>query len=151
MILFLSKGAVCVRNELKISTSIVTDLHIARLRWLVKSASQTNPKLAARSIYLPVYLNATRYSCFRHFWLWFSLGQMIPYFNEFVYDRNKMNLSVDRQKYCNFALLRSSKLNKSFLSRSDVLFTANFALAEGQQETVFYEKGVALIASATLS
>jgi hypothetical protein len=35
--------------------------------------------------------------------------------------------------------------------RSDVLFTANFALAEGQQDTVFYEKGVALIASATLS
>ena len=38
-----------------------------------------------------------------------------------------------------------------FSFRSDVLFTANFALAEGQQETVFYEKGVALIASATLS
>lgn len=35
--------------------------------------------------------------------------------------------------------------------RSDVLFTASFSLASGQEETTFYEKGVALIASATLS
>lgn len=86
------QGAVCSHNELKISSAIVTDLHVARLRWLVKSGAQVHTK--ARSIYLPVYLNATR---------------------------------------------------------SDVLFTANFALAEGQLETVFFEKGVALIASATLS
>jgi len=52
------QGAVCSHNELKISSAIVTDLHVARLRWLVKSGAQVHTK--ARSIYLPVYLNATR-------------------------------------------------------------------------------------------
>jgi hypothetical protein len=50
---------VCSNNELKISSAIVTDLHVARLRWLVKSAA-VNANAKTKSIYLPVYLNATR-------------------------------------------------------------------------------------------
>jgi hypothetical protein len=56
------QGALCARNELQISTAIVTDLHVARLRWLVKSASHANTK--TRTVFLPVYLNATRFLIF---------------------------------------------------------------------------------------
>jgi len=53
------QGAVCSKNELKITNAIVTDLHIARLRWLVKS--QPIKPSGGNSIHLPVYLNSTRY------------------------------------------------------------------------------------------
>ena len=36
-------------------------------------------------------------------------------------------------------------------TRTDVLFTANFAVALDQEEQVYYERGVALIASTTLN
>lgn len=52
------QGAVCAKNELKITNTIVTDLHIARLRWLVKS--QPTRATGGKSIHLPVYLNSTR-------------------------------------------------------------------------------------------
>ena len=71
----------------------MTDLHVARLRWLNKNQTDSNKK-QERTINLPVYLNATR---------------------------------------------------------SDVLFTANFAVSEGENEQVYYERGVALIASTTLN
>ena len=87
------QGAACINNELKISSDIMTDLHVARLRWLNKN-QLPNVTKKERIINLPVYLNATR---------------------------------------------------------SDVLFTANFAVAHDQQEQVYYERGVALIASTTLN
>merc|ERR1719242_351382 len=34
------QGAACINNELKISTDIMTDLHVARLRWLNKNQIQ---------------------------------------------------------------------------------------------------------------
>ena len=87
------QGAVCMNNELKISSDIMTDLHVARLRWLNKN-QLPNVTKKERIINLPVYLNATR---------------------------------------------------------SDVLFTANFSVAHDQEEQVYYERGVALIASTTLN
>ena len=36
-------------------------------------------------------------------------------------------------------------------TRSDVLFTADFAVSQGENEQVYYERGVALIASTTLN
>lgn len=88
------QGATCINNELKISTDIMTDLHVARLRWLNKHQIPNNVKSKDKLINLPVYLNATR---------------------------------------------------------SDVLFTANFAVAQDQDELIYYEKGVALIASTSLN
>ena len=87
------QGATCINNELKISTDIMTDLHVARLRWLNKNQIQGSTR-KDKIINLPVYLNATR---------------------------------------------------------TDVLFTANFAVAQDQKEQVYYERGVALIASTTLN
>merc|ERR1719347_776273 len=52
------QGATCGNNSLSISSTIVTDLHTARLRWLLRS--QVPDKCPGRSISLPVYLNATR-------------------------------------------------------------------------------------------
>ena len=73
----------------------MTDLHVARLRWLNKNQTSTDSnKKQERTINLPVYLNATR---------------------------------------------------------SDVLFTANFAVSQGKNEQDYYERGVALIASTTLN
>ena len=89
------QGGTCHNNQLKISNDIMTDLHVARLRWLNKNhkaAEKIQDK--TKTIKLPVYLNATR---------------------------------------------------------TDVLFTANFAMAPDQQEQVYYERGVALIASTTLN
>ena len=52
------QGATCGNNSLSISSTIITDLHTARLRWLLRS--QVPDKCPGRSISLPVYLNATR-------------------------------------------------------------------------------------------
>ena len=52
------QGATCSNNSLSICSTIVTDLHTARLRWLLKSQAPAKPP--GRSISLPVYLNATR-------------------------------------------------------------------------------------------
>lgn len=52
------QGATCGNNSLSICSAIVTDLHTARLRWLLKS--QVPDKCPGRSISLPIYLNATR-------------------------------------------------------------------------------------------
>ena len=88
------QGGTCINNQLKISADIMTDLHVARLRWLNKNQTSKDAKKQERTINLPVYLNATR---------------------------------------------------------SDVLFTADFALSQGENEQVYYERGVALIASTTLN
>ena len=90
------QGGTCHNNQLTISNDIMTDLHVARLRWLNKNHKATEKIVAdkTKTINLPVYLNATR---------------------------------------------------------TDVLFTANFAMAPDQHEQVYYERGVALIASTTLN
>ena len=88
------QGAACINNELKISKDIMTDLHVARLRWLNKNQLPSGSIRKDKMINLPVYLNATR---------------------------------------------------------TDVLFTAHFAVAHDQQEQTYYERGVALIASTTLN
>merc|ERR550532_778660 len=88
------QGAACINNELKISKDIMTDLHVARLRWLNKNQLPPGSIRKDKMINLPVYLNATR---------------------------------------------------------TDVLFTANFAVAHDQEEQTYYERGVALIASTTLN
>jgi len=88
------QGGTCINNQLKISADIMTDLHVARLRWLNKNQTSKDAKKQERTINLPVYLNATR---------------------------------------------------------SDVLFTADFAVSQGENEQVYYERGVALIASTTLN
>ena len=89
------QGGTCHNNQLKISGDIMTDLHVARLRWLNKTQiPMESAKKTEKTINLPVYLNATR---------------------------------------------------------SDVLFTANFAVAPDQNEPAYYERGVALIASTTLN
>ena len=88
------QGGICINNQLKISADIMTDLHVARLRWLNKNQTSKDAKKQERTINLPVYLNATR---------------------------------------------------------SDVLFTADFAVSQGENEQVYYERGVALIASTTLN
>ncbi|XP_040576126.1 dynein heavy chain, cytoplasmic [Lepeophtheirus salmonis] len=84
------QGATCYGNKLKISSIIVTDLHITRLRWL----RQQDKEATVNRITLPVYLNATR---------------------------------------------------------SDILFTADFSIAPGQEKHTFFERGVALIASNNLN
>ena len=89
------QGGTCDNKQLKISSDIMTDLHVARLRWLNKS--QIPPEFAkekGKTVKLPVYLNATR---------------------------------------------------------SEVLFTADFAVAPDQNQQAYYERGVALIASTTLN
>ena len=88
------QGGTCDNNQLKISNDIITDLHVARLRWLNKNNKNEKVVDKTKTINLPVYLNATR---------------------------------------------------------TDVLFTANFAMAPDQQEQMYYERGVALIASTTLN
>lgn len=87
------QGGSCHNNQLKISADIMTDLHVARLRWINKNhiPAKLNDK---RTVKLPVYLNSTR---------------------------------------------------------SEVLFTADFAVAPDQNEQAYYERGVALIASTTLN
>merc|ERR1712244_68722 len=85
------QGAVCKSNQLSVSSTIVTDLQAARLRWLRSGAGGEVDKAAKqRTITLPIYLNATR---------------------------------------------------------SDVLFKADFTLADDQSHLTFHERGVALIAS----
>jgi len=89
------QGGTCHDNQIQISADIMTDLHVARLRWLNKSQAPSSDLVRKeKTINLPVYLNATR---------------------------------------------------------SDVLFTANFAVANEQNEQAFYERGVAIIASTTLN
>jgi dynein heavy chain 1 len=89
------QGAACVNNELQICSSIMTDLHVARLRWLNKTQVPQGIKgKKDKTIKLPVYLNATR---------------------------------------------------------SEVLFTADFSIANDHDQQVYYERGVALIASTTLN
>ena len=98
MMIFFSvcfQGAVCKSNQLSVSSSIVTDLQAARLRWLRSGSGEVKAASGGRqTITLPIYLNATR---------------------------------------------------------SDVLFKADFSLADDQSHLTFHERGVALIASMALN
>ena len=52
------QGSDCRNNQLKISPTIITDLHITRLRWL--KADNKKKDGGNNVITLPIYLNATR-------------------------------------------------------------------------------------------
>ncbi|CAG0913348.1 unnamed protein product [Notodromas monacha] len=84
------QGAVCTKNQLKLTSSIMTDLPPIALKWIRSSGEAA---MDAEKINLPVYLNS---------------------------------------------------------HRSELLFTVDMKIAHGQSPHQFYERGVALLGSATL-